>query len=58
MGWFASMTTNEYISKVKQYNWQRNFYDHIIRNKKDYIRISNYINNNPSKWDEDRFNKN
>ena len=35
--------------------WQRNYYDHIIRNEKDYHRISEYIKNNPILWKEDRF---
>lgn len=35
--------------------WQRNYYDHIIRNEKDYDRISEYIKNNPILWKEDRF---
>ncbi len=30
--------------------WQRNYHDHIIRNPKEYDRISNYINNNPAQW--------
>ncbi len=35
--------------------WQRSFYDHIVRNEKDYRRIWEYIENNPRKWAEDRF---
>ena len=35
--------------------WQRSFYEHIIRNEQDYITIAEYINNNPLKWEEDRF---
>lgn len=35
--------------------WQRNYYDHIIRNEQDYERISKYIKNNPMLWKEDRF---
>lgn len=35
--------------------WQRNYYDHIIRNEQDYERISEYIKNNPILWKEDRF---
>ncbi len=35
--------------------WQRTFYDHIIRGKEDYENIWNYIENNPLKWEEDRF---
>jgi len=37
--------------------WQRNYYEHIIRDKKSYKNISNYIINNPKKWEEDQFNK-
>lgn len=37
--------------------WQSRFYDHIIRNKKSFNNITNYIINNPKKWDEDKFNK-
>ena len=36
--------------------WQRNYYEHIIRNEKSYQTISNYIINNPAKWAEDKFN--
>ncbi|MCA4776107.1 transposase [Empedobacter stercoris] len=37
--------------------WQRNYYDHIIRNEQSYQRISEYIFNNPAKWKEDKFYK-
>ena len=64
MDWFKTMTTNEYIRGVKNKNWKRfekrlwqlRYYDRIIRNENDYIRISNYIINNPLKWDKDKFN--
>ena len=35
--------------------WQRSYYDHIIRNEQDYIRVDEYITNNPAKWHDDRF---
>jgi len=35
--------------------WQRNYYDHIIRNEKEYENIWKYIEANSQKWDEDRF---
>ena len=35
--------------------WQRNYYEHIIRNDLAYYNISEYIINNPLKWEEDRF---
>lgn len=33
--------------------WQRNYYEHIIRDEKDLQRITDYIEANPSRWDED-----
>lgn len=36
--------------------WQKSFHDHIIRNTEDYFRISEYIRNNPARWDQDCFN--
>ncbi|RIY36850.1 hypothetical protein CKY20_04795 [Capnocytophaga canis] len=37
--------------------WQRNYYEHIIRNEASYFRIHEYIENNPAKWTEDCFHK-
>jgi len=35
--------------------WQRNYYEHIIRNERDLVRVRNYIENNPGKWENDKF---
>ena len=35
--------------------WQRDMYEHIIRDANDYWRIINYIENNPATWETDRF---
>jgi REP element-mobilizing transposase RayT len=35
--------------------WQRNYYEHIIRNEQSHQNISNYIIHNPEKWQEDKF---
>ena len=35
--------------------FQRSFHDHIIRDKNDYLKIWNYIDQNPNKWEEDCF---
>jgi len=63
--WFKTMTTNEYIRCVKTLGWrhfnvrlwQRNYYEHIIRNEKSFLKISEYIMNNPAKWTDDKFCK-
>ena len=65
VGWFKTMTTNEYIRGVKTLGWepfdgklwQRNYWEHIIRNENDYNRISNYIINNPLQWEKDSLNR-
>jgi len=36
--------------------WQRSYHDHIIRNEAEYRRIRTYIDENPQKWKEDRYN--
>ena len=62
--WFKTMTTNEYIRGVKNNNWQRfddklwqlNYWEQIIRNEKSYKTISEYVANNPDKWNEDKLN--
>ncbi len=61
VGAFKSLSANEYIKNVKQNNWQpfnkklwqRNYYEHIIRNEKSYQCISEYIINNAKKWADD-----
>ena len=45
------------IEKIKYLNfkiWQRNYYESIIRNDQAYLRISNYIINNPKKWTKNK----
>ena len=37
--------------------WQRNYYEHIIRNEKSYQKISEYIITNPQNWDIDKLKK-
>jgi putative transposase len=63
LGAFKSVTTHKYIQGVKEEKWpyfdkrlwQRNYYEHIIRDHNAYLNISAYIINNPAKWKEDRF---
>jgi REP element-mobilizing transposase RayT len=38
--------------------WQRNYYEHVIRNEDDLSEIREYIVNNPLKWDLDSENPN
>ena len=35
--------------------WQKLFYERIIRNEKEYLKIKEYIINNPINWDADEY---
>lgn len=56
---FKAATTSQ-IAKVLRRGesvvWQRNYYDHVIRDEVDLNRIREYIANNPAKWAEDAEN--
>jgi REP element-mobilizing transposase RayT len=36
--------------------WQRNYYEHVIRNEEELNRIRQYILENPMRWETDREN--
>jgi putative transposase len=36
--------------------WQRNYYEHVIRNEGELLRVREYILNNPLDWENDREN--
>lgn len=46
-----------HLTGYNEFKWQRSFHDHIIRDDESYERIANYILNNPTKWQGDKFNK-
>ena len=59
MAGFKSVVTNRINSLRKKPPtplWQRNYYEHIIRDEDDFNRIRQYIIDNPMKWDEDENN--
>jgi putative transposase len=61
MAGFKSAVTKR-INKIRKTPgaklWQRNFYEHIIRNENEINRIRQYIINNPIEWGSDRNNLN
>ena len=52
----SSIEINRLNNETGNKFWQANYYERIIRNEKEYFEISSYIENNPSTWNEDRFN--
>ncbi|HHV53411.1 MAG TPA: hypothetical protein GXX52_08035 [Synergistaceae bacterium] len=64
VGAFKSITTIQYIRNVHNHGWppfavklwQRNYYEHVIRNEESLDRIRQYIAENPVRWHFDREN--
>ena len=50
-------TSSKLIHQVglNKFEWQKSFYDHIIRNEISLFNIRKYIKNNPIKWESDRY---
>ncbi len=42
-------------SGLGDFEWQRNYYEHIIRSDRSLERIREYIEDNPARWAEDRY---
>jgi len=56
MGAYKTTTSKQiHCAGLVNFKWQRSFHDHIIRNQASFIRISDYIQNNPANWKEDTF---
>lgn len=58
VGWYKMNTAKRINTKLDKTGtpfWQRNYYEHIIRNEESLHRIRQYIDENPERWDEDRF---
>lgn len=61
---FKTRTTGKILKgiKDKKYKpfdkrfWQRNYYEHIIRNEKELYKIKEYIQYNPLNWEKDKYN--
>ena len=61
---YKTMTTKRYADGVKQNRWQpfpgklwqRNYWEHIVRNENELDQIREYISNNPTQWEIDRLN--
>ena len=60
---YKTLTSKRYIDginindwpRLNRKLWQRNYYEHIIRNEKSYVKISEYIINNPLHWRDDKY---
>jgi len=66
IGAYKSVVTVQYARGVKTHGWtpfrnrlwQRNYYEHVIRDEDSLDLIRQYILDNPRRWDEDRYDPN
>jgi REP element-mobilizing transposase RayT len=57
IGAFKTVSTkrvNEMLGTPGELLWQRNYWEHIVRNDKSMSRICDYIENNPVTWESDK----
>ena len=63
VGTYKSLCIHDWLSYIEEKKidavgkfWQRNYYEHIIRNEDELNKIREYIQNNPLRWDLDKEN--
>ena len=64
VGTYKSLTANQYLQGGRQSAWlsmpeglwQRNYYEHIIRNDRELEITRVYVRENPARWDTDQEN--
>jgi hypothetical protein len=54
---FSSRKINEEIKNDNKFQWQKSFYDHVIRNEKSLHNLRHYITFNSLKWELDIENR-
>ncbi len=52
----SAITGNQMLGTPGQAFWQRNYYEHIIRDDQELAYIREYVALNPSQWDTDEEN--
>lgn len=53
---FSARRINEARGTVGIPVWQRNYYEHVIRDDSELLHVREYIHNNPIEWENDREN--
>jgi putative transposase len=53
---FSSKLIRKILQGEEKFEWQKSFYDRIIRNEKELYQIRKYIQENPLRWDIEKDN--
>lgn len=54
-GYKSAVTKQCRVNGFEQPVWQRNYFEHIIRNAFSHQTIADYISENPARWTNDKF---
>lgn len=60
IGAYKSLVFHKALAMAKQNGeqlgelWQRNYWEHVVRNEEELIKIREYIQNNPRQWEFDK----
>lgn len=52
---FKSISTRQCWKFGRKTIWQRSYFDHVIRNEREYLATWQYIDDNPAQWAEDKY---
>jgi len=52
----SAIAVNRALGRPGQPLWQRNYWERIIRNEREYDAIREYVISNPAQWASDREN--
>ena len=55
IGYYKSAVTKHAHRSGFEFGWQTRFHDYIVRDDDSFQTITNYILNNPTNWQEDKF---
>ena len=55
MNHFKGRVTKYADKQNIEFDWLAKFYDHIVHNNDDFLRIQNYIVENTQNWENDKF---
>ncbi|MBI4000088.1 MAG: transposase [Candidatus Omnitrophica bacterium] len=51
---FKAVSTRQiHLSGLNEFKWQRNYYEHVIRNENELFKTRQYVQENPIKWELD-----
>jgi len=55
IGGFKSSVSKKVRAIIPHFGWQERYHDNVIRDDESYLRIQQYILNNPKNWKDDKF---